>query len=131
MFDYDYGEDLGCETKKTLIMGVYRIYDAQSPERGSFIGFSRNVNGVIKRLRFELEMNICSNRELTAFYRDCLSPTLALYREYTPGDYEIQSDYDLDTDAHLAALALSVKNELGENTRLIQSTSIGTGYTAL
>lgn len=52
--------------QKPLIAGIYRIYD---PEHGvSFIGYSFNVNGILKRFRFELGLNSCTHKPLQAMY---------------------------------------------------------------
>ena len=105
---------------KRLIMGIYRVFDANDPKAGSFVGFSRNVEGTIKRLRFELTLNACSYKPLQEFYSHLASPTIELYEKYDPeGGTDGMSDTEID--AHLYALLLKAKNSLGERTQFIQT----------
>lgn len=105
---------------KTLTMGVYRVFDSADPEGPCYMGFSRNVEGTIKRLRFELTLNACSYKPLQLFYLKCTSPEIALHAVYTPdGDLDDMSDVEID--AHLYAMLLSAKTKLPGEVHFIQT----------
>lgn len=96
-----------------LITGIYRLYDPATGD--SFLGFSHNVAGTVKRLRFELALNACSYRPLQEFYN-----------ERGELEYEVMEEYDRngltpeELEAHLIAKLMGWREKLGLDTRLIQ-----------
>ena len=94
-------------------MGAYRLYDPQTNE--SYVGFSRNIEGTRKRLRFELKLNACSYKPLQAFYNDRKGELVfEMLEEYTPAAGMSEEE----TDAHLQAIVLRYKLKL--NAKLVQ-----------
>jgi hypothetical protein len=95
------------------VAGVYRIYASDGM---SFVGFSRNVNGTIKRLKFELTLNACS-----------FKPLQQLWNEFGPLEVEVLEEMshagmdDIELDAHLRACVMKWQKTLGKNTRLVQT----------
>jgi len=95
------------------VAGVYRVYAADG---ASFVGFSRNVNGTLKRLKFELTLNACSFKPLQQFWN-----------EFGPLQTEVLEEMshvgmdDIELDAHLRACVLKWQKSFGENTRLVQT----------
>ena len=81
-------------------MGVYRLYDFKTQQ--SFIGFSRNLAGIKKRMLFELTLNASPHAALQQAHRACGGLTFEVLETYAPK--QAQSDEELD--AHLLALAL-------------------------
>ncbi|MDL2257618.1 GIY-YIG nuclease family protein [Eubacteriales bacterium OttesenSCG-928-K08] len=89
------------------VMGVYRVYCKQSGQ--SFVGFSRNIEGTRKRLRFELKLNACSYRPLQAFYNECKGDVeFEALEEYAPAPELLEEE----VDAHLMAMLLRHKAAL-------------------
>ncbi|HWR23257.1 MAG TPA: hypothetical protein VN366_07235 [Feifaniaceae bacterium] len=85
---------------RELQAGVYRLYDENSGK--SFVGFSRNLAGIRKRLLFELKLNACPYTELQR-----------AYAKYGGLSFEILENCeaeagmtDEELDAHLSALML-------------------------
>ncbi len=91
--------------------GVYRVF---SEGNGSFVGYSHNVEGSMKRLRFELALNSCSYRPLQEFCNTHKDYRIELLQEYAP-DAMMSIE---EVDAHLMALCLSWRTNL--NARAIQ-----------
>ncbi len=81
-------------------MGVYRLYDLKTQQ--SFIGFSRNLAGIKKRMRFELTLNASPYAALQQAFCACGGLTFEVLETYAPN--LPQSDEELD--AHLLALAI-------------------------
>ena len=52
--------------ERKATMGVYRLYDRTTGE--SYVGFSRNIESTLKRLRFELTLNACPYTPLQEFW---------------------------------------------------------------
>ncbi|MEG1810392.1 MAG: hypothetical protein RR232_02680 [Clostridia bacterium] len=100
--------------EKRLTKGVYRVYDALSGV--SFVGFSHNVDGTLKRLRFELTLNACSYRPLQQFCNSHKDFELEALEVYEPPE-DMTSE---EVDAHLKAMMFAWKTKLGETTQLIQ-----------
>lgn len=96
-----------------LIAGVYRVYAKNGV---SFLGFSRNVNGTLKRLKFELTLNACSSKPLQRLWNECGSLEMELLEELNPEGMD-----DLELDARLRARVMVWRKSLGENTLLVQS----------
>ena len=119
MFDMFQDDNNTQSERAPLIMGVYRVYDACSPDGECFVGFSRNVAGTIKRLRFELTLNACSYKLLQQFYASCKDPRIEIYDTYSPENADSMSDTEID--AHLYAKTIAARTKLGENTHLIQT----------
>ncbi|MCE5235361.1 MAG: hypothetical protein ABFC62_00300 [Clostridiaceae bacterium] len=94
------------------VAGVYRLYAGDI----SFVGFSRNVRGTLKRLRFELTLNACSFKPLQRFWNE-RGPLEAELLETLDG----AGMDDIALDAHLRACVLKWRRALGENARLVQS----------
>ncbi|MDL2235766.1 hypothetical protein LJC07_06430 [Christensenellaceae bacterium OttesenSCG-928-L17] len=88
-------------------MGVYRLYHSERDI--SYIGFSRNLAGTKKRLRFELKLNACSYKPLQAFYNECGGDlTYEVLETYVPA--EGMSEEEID--AHLQAILLRYQVKL-------------------
>jgi len=92
--------------------GVYRIYAEQTGE--SYVGFTRNLNGTYKRLRFELKLNACSYKALQQFYNVHEDMAFELLEVY---DAPLSMS-DEEVDAHLQALVFKHKAAL--NAQMIQ-----------
>ena len=103
----------GYAMQNTTAMGVYRLYDAQSG--ASYIGFSRNLEGTRKRLRFELKLNACSYKPLQAFCNACGGELCFEVLETYAPDSSLSEE---EVDAHLTAMMLRHKVSL--NAKLIQ-----------
>lgn len=112
--------EYNASTKKEAVMGVYRVFDAENPDGESFMGFSRNVEGTIKRLRFELTLNACSYKPLQQYFASCRDPKIELHEVYSPDGGTDNMD-DTEIDAHLYALMLSSKTKLSGTVRFIQT----------
>lgn len=95
------------------IAGVYRIFDTHG---ASFVGFSRNVNGTLKRLKFELSLNACSFRSLQRFWNENGPLEMEVLEEMSCEGMD-----DIEFDARLRACMLKWQKALGENTRLVQT----------
>ncbi|MBQ9949535.1 MAG: hypothetical protein IJO93_02310 [Clostridia bacterium] len=54
--------------KEPLIAGIYRIHDEE--RKISFIGYTYNVKGILKRYRFELGLNMCTHKPLQIMYNE-------------------------------------------------------------
>ena len=94
-------------------MGVYRAY---SPLGGpSFVGFSRNLEGTYKRLRFELTLNACPYISLQELWNRQGALTLELLEEY-----DISAMGDEEACAYEMARLMAWKERLGPETQLIQ-----------
>lgn len=95
-------------------MGVSRLFE---PEGGkSFVGFSLNLVGTMKRLRFELTLNASPNKELQALWNRCGNLEMEVLEE-------LQYDCDMsefEIDAHLRAMQMRWQEKLGEGTYNIQ-----------
>lgn len=101
--------------EKKLVQGIYRVYDPK--DGASYIGFSYNVAGTLKRLRFELTLNACSYKALQDFWNQRGELAFEELEAYMP-----EEGMDaLEADAHLRAKLYVWKKRLGENTRVIQS----------
>ena len=88
-------------------MGVYRVYSLTSPE--CFVGFSRNLRGTYKRLRFELKLNACSYQALQQFYNvNNGNVDYEILEIYTPAAALSEEE----VDAHLQALVYKYKAAL-------------------
>lgn len=98
-----------------LAIGIYRLYDPITGE--SFVGFSRNIEGTLKRLRFELPLNACSYKVLQAFWNDHKGNVkMETLEEFSP-----PADMDDDAlDEHLRKMLDEYQKKLGENTKLVQ-----------
>lgn len=83
-----------------LQMGVYRLYDEASGK--SFVGCSRNLLGIKKRLLFECKLNACPYKELQRAYTECGGLTFEILETYTPD----ANATDEEIDAHLNALMI-------------------------
>ncbi|MDD3920028.1 MAG: hypothetical protein PHO41_02470 [Eubacteriales bacterium] len=96
-------------------MGVYRVY---SPVNGdSFVGFTRNLNGTYKRLRFELKLNACSYKALQAFWNACCGTVeFEVLEQYEP----VPGYSDEELDAHLQALMLKHQSQLSAKAIQVQ-----------
>ena len=81
-------------------MGVYRLYDLKAQQ--SFIGFSRNLAGIKKRMRFELTLNASPYAALQKAHLACGGLTFEVLETYAPE----QPLSDEELDAHLLAMAL-------------------------
>jgi hypothetical protein len=95
------------------IAGVYRIYAANG---ASFVGFSRNINGTLKRLKFELTLNACSFKSLQRLWNESGPLELEMLEEI-----KCEGMDDIELDARLNACMLKWQKALGENTRLVQT----------
>ncbi len=94
-------------------MGVYRLYNGK--DSLSYIGFSHNIESTRKRLRFELKLNSCFNKELQKYYNDNNGELIfEVIETYTPNP--CMSEEELD--AHLLALLFRCKSKL--NARFVQ-----------
>lgn len=92
---------------KDTVMGVYRLYDPEGDV--SFVGFTRSLEGIQKRLRFELTLNACSYRPLQEHYNACKGEMrFEVLEEYHPADGLSEEE----VDAHLQALFLRHKARL-------------------
>ena len=49
-----------------LSAGIYRVCDAAA--HTSFIGYTYNLRGILKRFRFELGLNVCTFKPLQLMY---------------------------------------------------------------
>ncbi len=83
---------------RELQMGVYRLYDAKTSE--SFVGFSRNLAGIKKRLLFELKLNACPYTDMQRRYNQCGGLSFEVLHTYEPPNGET----DEELDAHLLGL---------------------------
>lgn len=84
-------------------MGVYRFFDAD--EDISFVGYSFNLNGARKRLKYELTLNACFNKQLQELYNKHNGLECEVLEEYIPAENES----NIEIDAHLQALAFKYK----------------------
>ncbi len=82
---------------RQLQTGVYRLYDTISGQ--SFVGFSRNLEGIKKRLLFECRLNACPYTALQRAYTECGGLTFEVLETYEPGS----GMTDEELDAHLTA----------------------------
>ena len=87
-----------------------------APKTGeSFVGFSRNLRGTRKRLRFELTLNACSYKALQSFYNENNGEVefevLELF-DPTP----MRSEEELDGHMH----AMLYRHKVKHNARMIQ-----------
>ncbi|HMM32334.1 MAG TPA: hypothetical protein PKB13_11235 [Clostridia bacterium] len=96
-----------------MIAGVYRLCAKSGT---SFVGFSRNVNGTLKRLKFELALNACSYKPLQKLWNEQGPLEAELLEELDPEGMD-----DIVLDAHLRARVMAWQKDLGENARLVQS----------
>jgi len=98
-----------------LSIGIYRLYDPKTEE--SFVGFSRNITGTLKRLRFELPLNACSYKELQTFWNERRGEVkMETLEEFSP-----PADMSDDAlDEHLHRMLETHQKRLGENTKLVQ-----------
>ena len=99
---------------KELKRGVYRVFDAADGR--SFVGYSLNLEGTLKRLRFELALNACSYRPLQEFYNIAKDAQLETVEEYSP----LPGMSEEETEAHVRALAFVWKSKL-DGAQLIQT----------
>ena len=83
---------------RELQAGVYRLYDEKSGQ--SFVGYSRNLEGIKKRLMFECKLNACPYTALQRAYTECGGLTFEVLETFAPD--EGMTDEELD--AHLLAL---------------------------
>jgi hypothetical protein len=89
------------------VMGVYRLYDPKSGT--SYVGFSRNLEGTRKRLRFELKLNACSYKPLQEFSNACDNELcFEILETYCP-DTDLSEE---EVDAHLSAMLLRYREKL-------------------
>ncbi len=96
-------------------MGVYRLYDPA--DKVSFVGFSRNLEGTRKRLRFELKLNACSYKPLQEFSNACKNELcFEVLETYAPA----LTLSEEEVDAHLAAMLLRYKMKLNAHTIQVQ-----------
>ena len=51
-----------------LEAGIYRIYDAK--RKIAYIGYSYNLTGILKRFRFELNLNMCTLKPLQTMFNE-------------------------------------------------------------
>ncbi len=97
-------------------MGVYRVYDPKSNE--AYVGYSRNLRGTYKRLRFELKLNACSYKQLQAFYNERAGEVAFEPLElFTPPEGISEEE----TDARLFAMLYRHKANL--HAKIIQTTA--------
>lgn len=96
-----------------LIAGVYRLFVQGGT---SYVGFSRNVNGTLKRLKFELTLNACSHKPLQKLWNEQGPLESEILEEFDPSGMD-----DIVLDAHLRARVIAWQRALGENARLVQS----------
>ncbi len=98
-----------------LVIGIYRIYDPVTGE--SFVGFSRNIEGTLKRFRFELPLNACSYKALQKFWNERKGNVLmeTLEEFSPPADMD-----DFALSEHLEQMMYAQQKRLGENTKLVQ-----------
>lgn len=54
--------------EQKLKAGIYRIYDEKN--KRSFLGYTYNLKGILKRFRFELNLNMCTHKPLQAMYNE-------------------------------------------------------------
>ena len=85
---------------RQLQSGVYRLYDEASGQ--GFVGFSRNLAGIKKRLLFELKLNACPYTRLQRAYAEHGGLTFEVLQTFEPG----ADMTDEELDAHLAALVV-------------------------
>lgn len=89
------------------MMGVYRLYDPKGDI--SFVGFSRNLEGTRKRLRFELKLNACSYKPLQEFSNACNAELcFEILETYCPASGLTEEE----VEAHLSAMLLRYKSKL-------------------
>ncbi len=94
-------------------MGIYRLHNGK--DSISYIGFSHNLESTRKRLRFELKLNSCYNKELQKFYNDSNDELIfEVLETFSP----TPSMNEEELDAHLHALLFRFKSKL--NARLVQ-----------
>ncbi|MEG1559842.1 MAG: hypothetical protein RRY79_01810 [Clostridia bacterium] len=98
-----------------LITGIYRVFDEDTGE--TFLGFSQNVVGTLKRLRFELMLNACPNKQLQKFYTSAKSPKMELIEDV----HILPEMNEYEIDALLRARLYYNRELQGENTKLIQT----------
>ena len=92
---------------KRIIKGVYRVFDPDGGE--SYVGYSHNVDGTLKRLRFELALNACSYRPLQEFCNKHPGYAMELMEEYSAPS----GMTDEEADAHLMARCLVLTEQQG------------------
>lgn len=95
------------------IRGIYRVYS----DTVSYIGFSHNVRGTLKRLRFELAMNACSYRPLQRLWNQNDGLEMELLEQYEP-DAEMA---DEELEAHLTAKLFVWKGKLEGEVYFLQT----------
>lgn len=100
--------------EKKLEMGAYRVFDRANG--ASFVGYSLNLAGTLKRLRFELTLNACSYRPLQQFFSAAAEPDMEILEVYSPKPDES----DEEAEAHVRALAFVWQTKL-YNAELIQT----------
>lgn len=81
-------------------VGIYRFYHE---EKGvSFVGFSWNLRGTWKRLRFELKANACSYKRLQEFYNACGGDlAYEVLEEIDPSQFASDRELEAYTQARL------------------------------
>lgn len=97
--------------------GIYRIHDSKN--KISFVGYSHNLRGILKRFRFELCMNMCIFKPLQIMFNNAGKQV----------DYDVLEEIDIsgfhdeiETDAHLRAGMYKWKKQLetsGETVKII------------
>lgn len=102
--------------------GIYRLYYENAD---SYIGFSHNIEGTLKRLKFELKLNACSYKPLQSFYNEHGDELrFEVLEEFSPQEgiapLSAMTD-DAEYDAHIRARLFKWKARLGGNVGLIQT----------
>lgn len=100
-----------------LKAGIYRVHDVKN--KISFIGYSHNLRGILKRFRFELNMNMCIFKPLQIMFNEANKQV----------DYDVLEEIDIsgfsneaETDAHLRAGMYKWQKKLetsGETVKII------------
>ena len=97
-----------------LQAGIYRLYD--ETDGASFLGFSHNIRGSLKRLRFELTLNACPCRPLQEAWNLRGGLRSEVLEEFRPEGMSPE-----EAEAHLTARLLAWKRKLGPAARLLQT----------
>lgn len=101
---------------RALKAGVYRICDEKN--KSSFIGYTYNLDGILKRFRFELNMNMCTLKPLQAMFNAARKQVSYDILE----EVEVSAAGDVESDAHLKACMYKWQKKLeegGETVKII------------
>ena len=103
--------------KKEITAGVFCVY---APEDASacFLGFSPNVEGMWKRLLFELRLNACPYRQLQLFWNQQEQELQMEMLQALEGAHQMEVQ---EQDEALRQMLVLQQQRLGATAHLIQA----------